>query len=319
MTYLNIQTTVLRHDAMTDATSAQKGVWLTLMGYCVEQENGGRIRGVFAWNEIKVAKALGVAKTELLEASPLWSQKGDDLELEFYPREKQRIVQAKRKSAHAAAIARWANRAKPEPSSDASEESEHPSDNASVIGSVDGMRKGMEEKRREENGISPLPPLGEAAGSEQLETVVGAEVPGDEEVIAWCKAWPGDMARAIPAGIPDGYALNWLAWRHSPSAGPWPPQWRDDLQRRFVRDWLQCDPRARGMAGASNGNGRPEFRNLPAQIRAIEQELAEHPGNPDSTRGTAQTKKERRPDYREKCRRLEELRRQLSTGGVATK
>lgn len=305
MTYLNIPAVVLRNEVMTDATHAQKGVWLTLMAYCVEQENGGKIRGVFAWSEIKLARALGVQKSDLFEGSPLWTRKGDDLEVEFYPKEKQRIVQAKRKSAHAAAIARWANRSSSDSASDRSEESVLQSDHASDHASDHEMRKGMEGKGREEKGISPLPPLGESAE----EGSVGSEVPTDEEVVEWADGWAGDLARAIPAGIPEAYTLNWLAWRKTPKAGSWPANWQEDLVRRFTRDWVEGNPRARGSKSASGTS----TRDIGMQIRALEERIASHPGNPDNSVGSLESKRARRPEWKELSEQLDALRRQQST------
>ena len=310
MNYINIQTTVLRHDAMTDATSAQKGVWLTLMGYCVEQENGGRIRGVFAWNEIKVAKALGVAKTELLEASPLWKQKGDDLELEFYPREKQRIVQSKRKSAHAAAIARWANRATTDTSSDVSEESDSPSDNGCVLESDNGMRKGMEGNGREEKekGIPPLPPKGEKPSGDVIQ---GSDVPDDSEILKWAKEWPGDPARGIPGVIPEGYVLGWIAWRKG-EQGPWPRDWQGDLKRRFTRDWIE---NKRGARTNTPADAPAPVTHDPAalarQIRTLEAQLETHPGNPDNGIGSLARKEAAAPEFKALSTQLSELKRRL--------
>ena len=324
MTYLNIEISVLRNDAMTDATSAQKGAWLSLIAYCIEQENSGRIKGFFGWSDLKIAKAVGLTKNELFEACSLWFRDGDDLRVEFYPKEKQRLVQAKRRSAHAAALARWGKRAKSDSTSDTSASSDDASDDASD----DVMRKGMEEKGREGNRNTPLPPLEKSAeeqredrfedsdpepdqpADEQPVAPVGAEVPGDDEVVAWAKAWVGDLARAIPGPMPEVYVLNWLAWRTTPKAGPWPRDWRSDLQRRFVRDWLDGNPRARGNAqgGTAPAAGSMAYS---AQVRALEEQIADHPGNPGNTRGSTETKKARRPEFNELCNRLKAMKTQL--------
>ena len=65
-------------------------------------------------------------------------------------------------------------------------------------------------------------------------------IPTDAEVQSYCEAWPGDLSRGIPAGIPEAWWLQWLAKpRHT-----WPRNWQQALMRDFTSDWIARRPKA---------------------------------------------------------------------------
>jgi hypothetical protein len=78
---------------------------------------------------------------------------------------------------------------------------------------------------------------GGAGGNGAEHHVAGVEIPDDSKVIDWATRWTGDMARGIPARIPEDYVLRWIAWRKDGST-PWPRDWQDDLTRRYRADWV---------------------------------------------------------------------------------
>jgi len=134
----------------------------------------------------------------------------------------------------------------------------------------------------------------------------GVEVPDEAEVGAFADQYPGCPASGVPGPLPRPYWLKWYAWRTSAKAGPWPKNWRADLRRRFEADWLS-GARETGAAG------RPDARTLPARIRALEAELENHPGNPESGVGSLARKQEEHPAYLAKRKELEQLQSQLHT------
>ena len=91
---------------------------------------------------------------------------------------------------------------------------------------LEGPCKGQEPNSTAQNNSS-----GESEG--------GAVIPEESEVLAFGNGWPGDLARAIPARMPEGYVLSWLAWRLGESAPPFPRDWQADLSRRFTADWVK--------------------------------------------------------------------------------
>ena len=71
-----------------------------------------------------------------------------------------------------------------------------------------------------------------------------AEVPSEAEVLEFARSYHGDIARGIPASIPEGWALSWFAFRSGGNS--WPKKWRDSLLAAFKADWVSGHPKARG-------------------------------------------------------------------------
>jgi hypothetical protein len=72
--------------------------------------------------------------------------------------------------------------------------------------------------------------------------------------MAFAQNWPGDMVRGIPARMPEGWVLSWLAWRLGETAPPFPRDWQADLVRRFVADWVKKRRDTRHADNAVNGS-----------------------------------------------------------------
>lgn len=97
MVYINIHTSVLDGPEFAQAKPAAIATWLRLMRYCVGQENGGVIPGVKAWDARLCLFTLGVDRKDLHQGSPLWSWKGQDLAVLFYPGKQEKICLKRRK------------------------------------------------------------------------------------------------------------------------------------------------------------------------------------------------------------------------------
>jgi len=135
-------------------------------------------------------------------------------------------------------------------------------------------------------------------------------IPTEDEVVAFAADWSGDMARAIPPGIPEVWTLGWLNYRlRDPSR--FPADWQGDLVRSFVRDWVKGLPDARGVSPARGV--RTPFA-LKTQLDALEIRIKEHPGNPDSNSCSGDPTDQETEDFRALKRARGEIIRKLSEG-----
>lgn len=97
MQYLNLLISVLQSERYQDASHTERSIWMSLMSHCAFQENGGVIRGCLEWPENKVLRQLGLTRDEIRMPSKLWTWSGSDLRVEYYPKDQERVVKAKRK------------------------------------------------------------------------------------------------------------------------------------------------------------------------------------------------------------------------------
>jgi hypothetical protein len=93
----------------TNATG--RGVWLQLLLWCAEQENGGVIPGAATWSD-EAWGMLGVSKNSLAYACRLVSFRSPDVVLWGYPIEQEKILQAKRTGGKKGADARYVNKSR---------------------------------------------------------------------------------------------------------------------------------------------------------------------------------------------------------------
>jgi hypothetical protein len=93
MDWLNLHTSVLDSPAVVGAEPVDRGTWLMLQRYCIGQENGGRIAGCRGWKDRKWQQLAKVTLAEINRETELWAWNGEDLDLAFYPLEKEAEVQ----------------------------------------------------------------------------------------------------------------------------------------------------------------------------------------------------------------------------------
>lgn len=109
MNWLNIAVSFLRSSAFVSAVPLEQATWLSLIAYCVEQENGGRIEGGAKWKDVQWQRSCGVSARAVRSASVLIRIEGDDVVIHGYPEDKEREVKARRVQAADAARSRWSN------------------------------------------------------------------------------------------------------------------------------------------------------------------------------------------------------------------
>jgi hypothetical protein len=103
-------------------------------------------------------------------------------------------------------------------------------------------------------------------------------LPTNEEVESFCAVWPGDLARGIPAGIPEGWWSGWLAMKLLDEK-KFPRDWQRVLVLAFRADFLNRHPKAiaslKTGTTATGGNGVALSANVQAiQTQTRQRELA---------------------------------------------
>ena len=285
MEYLNLHRSVLDGAEFISATPAARSTWLCLLSYCCGQENGGVIEACQLWSDSTWQQVARVKKRDVFNGGGLWRWNGEHLEVSFYPLKSEKSVRAKRNGGAIGNARRWGSESLSESLSESHTDSL--SDGEATRHAIP-VKKGKEMEGNEKEGKA-------------------TEIPDELTVLKFGAEWGGDMARAIPAGIPEGWLLAWYAWRCSPAAGPFPGDWQADLTRRFRSAFLSGDRRARkngektGAVSASvaavadsqrRAAARAELRELTQELDALQLAGAEIPS--------------------EKTARERELRRELS-------
>ncbi|MCW1887693.1 hypothetical protein OKA04_23350 [Luteolibacter flavescens] len=98
MEYLNLDLADLNSEEYRGSEPVERGTWLSLIGYCAHQENGGLIAGAKEWKDRKCQQVLGITRHEMLRDCALWSFEGDDLRVMFYPLAQEEKLRAKREA-----------------------------------------------------------------------------------------------------------------------------------------------------------------------------------------------------------------------------
>lgn len=109
MNWLNVSVTTLHDEVFLGASPCEKGIWLSLMTYCVSMENSGSINGCGPWGDRQWMTACGLSKADVDSESRLWTwnpMRGC-LFVYGYPIEQQEKVKALRKAGRKGARLRW--------------------------------------------------------------------------------------------------------------------------------------------------------------------------------------------------------------------
>ena len=77
------------------------------------------------------------------------------------------------------------------------------------------------------------------------------EWPTEEEVIKHTQTYPGNMVIGVPAKvITREWASDYWSWRTFDEER-WPKRWREEIVRRFEREWRDGGRAARGLGKKS--------------------------------------------------------------------
>ena len=98
MNWINIKTSDLRSPEFIGSDPTARGTWVAVLGYCYEQENGGRIKGCNAWKDRQWQQVCGVTREEIDGAKSLMNWEGEDLQVWGYPAELENEIKVKREA-----------------------------------------------------------------------------------------------------------------------------------------------------------------------------------------------------------------------------
>lgn len=258
MEWINIHSSTVRGEAFIDATPIQRGTWLCLLHYCCNQENSGIIFGASNWSDRKWQQVAGVTKDEVAAECKLYRTSGEDVLVEFYPLDKQKLVQQNRRGA-----------AKTNRKRDAERSATHKSQR-------DAERDAERELKGKEGKGSGMEGEGNAPAPE-------CNIPGKAECVVWAKDNEID---------PDWVARKWEnltgthGWERNGRMIDWKrlfPMWfmEDVRLGRFVNSTTsktQVSPSV--LAVAENQKkiaAQKELRELQDEIASLTQCGAEVP------------------------------------------
>lgn len=160
MNWLNIHTSTLRAPEFIGSGPIERATWLCVLGYSVEQENGGILRGAATWKDRQWQQTCGVTAREVKMAARLLIVDGEDIIVVFYPLEKEESVRHKREFASRGGKAKALAYAKPDATPDGTAQA---NPDALADASAEGNR--IEGNRNN----TPLPPKGDG-GKKQVPT-----------------------------------------------------------------------------------------------------------------------------------------------------
>lgn len=274
MEWINIHTSTMTSESVLDATPVQLATWLRMLHYCCAQENSGRLAGAKSWDERKWLRTANVTLADVADGGRLWRWRGEDLLLEFYPLDKQNIVQKKRKFGGLGGKASGERRAQDAAACAARDGSRDASPDGGVGACPDGeayaSRDGSTEgKGREEKGME------EEGNARAQEAKEDPHVPSEREF----------MEAFVVDGIPPEYLQPRFTWFQG-SRKRWFDRHGDLLDWRWlVRRWWMQDratwtPNLTGHpAGGANSAGTGDQKNgaltVRHQVVLVDKELAE--------------------------------------------
>jgi hypothetical protein len=96
-----------------------------------------------------------------------------------------------------------------------------------------------------------------------------SEWPAEDDVLKHARSYPGNLALGVPAqAITEGWATDYWTWRTFDEER-WPKRWREEMFRRFEREWRNGGRAVRGSekkasAPAVAGGKHSEWAPPPA-------------------------------------------------------
>jgi len=98
MNWINIQTSTLRSPQFIGSDPIARGTWISVLGYCYEQENGGLIANCKGWKDRQWQQICGVTRNEIDGATWLMQWQDNDLIVWNYPHETEDEIKRKREA-----------------------------------------------------------------------------------------------------------------------------------------------------------------------------------------------------------------------------
>jgi hypothetical protein len=163
MEWINLHLSSLRSPEYVGSSPAERGTWLSVLGYGCTIECGGRLDGAALWKDRQWQQSCGVTLREVKSAWRLLRFDGDDVIINGYPLSKEKHVKQARGVGMAGAMARWKKR---DGNPNAERHAENmpngnakPMPNANAEGEGKGKSKGREGEEARQAARSPSAPV----------------------------------------------------------------------------------------------------------------------------------------------------------------
>lgn len=272
MDWIYLDTKTVDSPAFQSAEPVEQATWLKLLRWCVGQENSGRIGGARGFSERTWLKLAGVTLTEVEQVCALWSWRGEDLLVAFYPLDKEELIKRNRalgsKGGKTRAVNQQRNQIPSEFQAPASSVNQAPAssefqatawpDGSSISEPSANPTASTEKSRVEENRV-------EGGGS--------APALDQEPHIP---TWQEFVAAFVVDGIPEEWLERQFDWFEENRSWLAPhgqlKDWRRIVRRRWSQDRATWKP-----SGAPSGNGleKKSAASPAQQLYAVDKQLAE--------------------------------------------
>ena len=99
MDWLNLHTSTMDSPEFVGSDTKERGTWLSLLRYCIGQENGGTISGCKLWKDRQWQQLARVTIREVSTGCRLFSWDSESLVIWGYPKDKESEISRKREIA----------------------------------------------------------------------------------------------------------------------------------------------------------------------------------------------------------------------------
>lgn len=114
MQWLNLEVSMLHAPEFIGSDPVSRSTWLSVLLWCVSQENGGRICGGLNWKDRQWQQTCGVTLEEITNSKFLLRIEGDDLLVWNYPHKQQEALNRQRSAGKLGSQRRWSSTPKEE-------------------------------------------------------------------------------------------------------------------------------------------------------------------------------------------------------------
>lgn len=239
MEWINIHVSVVDSKEFKSAEPVDQATWFKLLRFCCGQENGGIIEKAAALGDRQWQALAWVTLEDVRRVTGLWQFVGEDLEVNFYPEDAEKVTRAKRKGGRIGNRIRWGKKQKSESHSD--------SDSESIT-------------KRNETESNETPPVRGGVEEHLPESV------SDEVVLAFGKNWPGEPASGTPT-MASAWVTDFL--KRINGRREWPRNWQRFMVSCWRSEWRNFGEAAR-LGFSPEKNGAKKSGEVSASVKAIQ-------------------------------------------------
>lgn len=136
-----------------------------------------------------------------------------------------------------------------------------------------------------------------------------SEWPDQDDVLEFAKQYPGNLAKGIPAVIPEAWADGWWGFQTF-RVQKFAPDWKAQMTWHFERDWVNGSAHARGVTLVV---GRTQsVWSLKQKLEQLEKAAAEHPANEASSAYMTDCSDEERADFDRLQQQIRDTQQQIA-------